>query len=174
MITSRKHIINFCFLLLISAFLLLPSCLSLKNDPDFVGTWQFNEKITSDDLVFNTTRTLVLTKNSYEETYTIQRENAIVISAILGTRGNITMAHSTLIFELKELGTCTLDESEICTGSVQWFGEGTRYWTDNIVYFKKTITGVFEVTGTTLRLTRDLNRDGDYEDTGEDVTFEMI
>jgi len=154
--------------------LIIPSCESFKKDPEFVGTWQFSEKINSDNLVFNTTRTIILTKNSYEETYTIQRENAAVISVILGTRGNIALTHSTLIFELKELGTCTLDESEICTGNVQWFGEGTRYWTDNIIYFKKTITGVFEVIGTTLRLTRDLNLDGDYEDTGEDVTFEMI
>lgn len=167
------------FFLLISILiffvsLIIPSCEFLKKDPDFIGTWQFSEKITSDNLVFNTTRTLELTKNSYEETYTIQRENAAVISAILGTRGNIAMNHSTLIFELKELGTCTLDESEICSGSVQWFSEGTQYWTDNIVYFKKTIIGVFEVIGNTLKLTRDLNLDGDYDDTGEDVTFEMI
>lgn len=174
MIKFVKHpLLFFC---IISSFLLqiFTSCESLKKDPEFIGTWQFSEKITSDDLVFNTTRTIILTKNSYEETYTIQRENVAVISAILGTRGNIAINHSTLIFELKELGTCTLNESEICTGSVQWFGEGTRYWTDNIIYFKKTITGVFEVIGATLRLTRDLNLDGDYEDTGEDVTFEMI
>jgi hypothetical protein len=169
-----KKCLPLYLILIFFTSLSIPSCESLKKDPEFVGTWQFSEKITSDDLVFNTTRTIILTKNSYEETYTIQRENVAVISAILGTRGNIAINHSTLIFELKELGTCTLNESEICTGSVQWFGEGTRYWTDNIIYFKKTITGVFEVIGTTLRLTRDLNLDGDYEDTGEDVTFEMI
>ncbi|MCX6262281.1 MAG: hypothetical protein NTY95_15865 [Bacteroidia bacterium] len=164
------------FILIIVSFfiLIIPSCDSLNKDPEFIGTWQFTEKITSNDLVFNTTRTLILTKNSYEETYTIQRENSAVISSIIGTRGNLEMVRSNLIFELKELGTCTLNESEICTGSVQWFGEGTQYWTDNIVYFKKIVTGVFEVTGTTLRLTRDLNRDGDYEDTGEDVIFELI
>jgi hypothetical protein len=170
----NKYPVLYILIVVLCFILLIPSCESLKKDPEFVGTWQFSEKITSDDLVFNTTRTIILTKNSYEETYTIQRENVAVISAILGTRGNIVKNHSTLIFELKELGTCTLNESEICTGSVQWFGEGTRYWTDNIIYFKKTITGVFEVIGTTLRLTRDLNLDGDYEDTGEDVTFEMI
>lgn len=169
-----KKYFHLYLLLIFIISLFIPSCESLRKDPEFVGTWQFRKKITSDDLVFNTTRTLILTKNSYEEIYTIQRENSTVISAILGTRGNIALTHSTLIFELKELGTCTLNASEICTGSVQWFGEGTRYWTDNIVYFKKTVTGVFEVTGTKLRITRDLNLDGDYEDTGEDVTFEMI
>ncbi len=84
------------------------------------------------------------------------------------------MDRLSLIFELKELGTCALDNSEICTGNIQWYGDGTQYWTDNIVYFKKTVTGAFEVIGNTLRLTRDLNRDFDYEDTGEDVTFEKI
>jgi hypothetical protein len=154
--------------------LLIPSCESLIKDPEFIGTWQFSEKITSDDLVFNTTRTLILTENSFEETYIIQRENSALISSIIGTKGTLVMARSNLIFELKELGSCALNESEICTGNVQWYGEGTKYWTDNIVYFKKTVTGVFEVIGTTLRLTRDLNRDRDYEDTGEDITFEKI
>ncbi|HBC79090.1 MAG TPA: hypothetical protein DCZ51_10710, partial [Bacteroidales bacterium] len=143
-------------------------------DPEFTGTWQFIEKITSDGLAFNTTRTLILTENSYEETYTIQRESSSVISSIIGTKGSLEMGRLNLVFELKELGTCTLNESEICTGNVQWFDDGTKYWTDNIIYFKKTVTGVFEVIGTTLRLTRDLNRDGDFGDTGEDVTFEKI
>lgn len=174
MIRSIKNPALFVLITISFLMLLIPSCESLKNDPEFIGTWQFTEKITSDDLVFNTTRTLILTENSYEETYTIQRENSAVISSIIGTKGNLEMARSNLIFELKELGTCALDNSEICTGNVQWYGEGTQYWTDNIVYFKKTVTGVFEVIGTTLRLTRDLNRDFDYEDTGEDVTFEKI
>ena len=169
-----KKCLPLYLILILFISLLIPSCDSLNKDPEFIGTWKFTEKITSNDLVFNTTRTLILTKNSYEEIYTIQRENSAVISSIIGTRGNIAMTHSTLVFELKELGTCALNESEICTGDVQWFGEGTRFWTDNIVYFKKIVPGVFEVTGTTLRLTRDLNRDGDYEDTGEDVIFELI
>ena len=174
MIRSFKYtaLVALTFISLIT--LIIPSCEALRRDPEFIGTWQFSEKITSDDLVFNTIRILVLTENSYEETYAIQRESSAVISSIIGTKGTLEMGRSNLVFELKELGTCTLNETEICTGNVQWFGDGTKYWTDNIVYFKKTVTGVFEVIGTTLRLTRDLNRDFDYEDTGEDVTFEKI
>jgi hypothetical protein len=174
MIRPIKYPVFFVLIILSLIVIIFPSCESLNKDPEFIGTWQFTEKITSDDLVFNTTRTLILTKNSYEETYTIQRESSALISSIIATKGNLGMARSNLIFELKELGTCALDNSEICTGNVQWYGEGTQYWTDNIVYFKKTVTGVFEVIGNTLRLTRDLNRDFDYEDTGEDVTFERI
>jgi hypothetical protein len=169
-----KKCLPFYLILVLFIPLFIPSCKSLSNDPEFTGTWQFIEKITSDGLAFNTTRTLILTENSYEETYTIQRESSSVISSIIGTKGSLEMGRLNLVFELKELGTCTLNESEICTGNVQWFGDGTKYWTDNIIYFKKTVTGVFEVIGTTLRLTRDLNRDGDYGDTGEDVTFEKI
>ena len=160
-------------LVLVISFM-ITSCEGLIKDHDYVGTWQFSEQISSDNLLYNTTRTIILEKNSYEETYIIQRENSSVISAIIGTSGNLKMSHSTIIFELKELGTCDLDESEICTGDVLWYGEGTQYWIDNIPYFEKTVTGVFEVTGTSMHLTRDLNGDGDYEDTGEDVTFEMI
>jgi hypothetical protein len=171
-----KLIVSPSLHVLIIVSLFIPSCKSLKSDPDFVGTWQFTEKITSNDLVFNTTRTIVLTKTSYEETYTIQRENSTVISATMGTRGNVAVTHSKLVFDLREIGTCVLDQSEACTGNVQWYGEGTQYWTDNMTSYQKQkkVIGVFEVTGTTLRLTRDLNNDSDYEDTGEDVIFEMI
>jgi hypothetical protein len=174
MIRSIKNPALSVLILISLITIIIPSCESLSKDPEFIGTWQFTEKITSDNLVYNTTRTLILSENSYEETYTIKRENSALISSIIGTKGNLGMARSNLIFELKELGTCALDNSEICTGNVQWYGEGTQYWTDNIVYFKKTVTGVFEVIGNTLRLTRDLNRDFDYEDSGEDVTFEKI
>jgi hypothetical protein len=174
MIRSIKYPVLFVLIIISLIAIIIPSCESLNKDPEFTGTWQFSEKITSDDIVFNTTRTLILTKNSYEETYIIKRENSAVISSIIGTKGNLEMTRSNLIFELKELGTCALDNSEICTGNVQWYGDGTQYWTDNIVYFKKTVTGAFEVIGNTLRLTRDLNRDFDYEDAGEDVTFEKI
>jgi len=162
------------FLILFIFTILTISCESLKKDPGYIGTWQFTEQVTADDLVYNTTRTLILTKNTYEETYIIQRENSGTISAIIGTRGSLGLSHTNLIFTLEEIGTCALDESEACTGDVQWYREGTQYWLDNIPYFEKKVAGEYEVSETTLRLTRDLNDDGDIEDTGEDITFEMI
>jgi hypothetical protein len=162
-------------ILIVSLFtLLISSCESLRKDPDYMGTWQFTKKITANNLVYNTTRTLKLTKNTYEETYVIQRENPGTISAIIGTSGSLELTHKNLVFILEEIGTCALNESEACTGDVQWYAEGTQYWQDNIPYFEKKVTGEYEVNETTLRLTRDLNNDGDIEDTGEDVTFEML
>lgn len=168
-----KRLIQHFLLISIIAFI-ISSCESLRKDPDYVGTWQFIEQINIDDLVYNTTRTLIFTKNSYRETYSIQRDNSAIISAIFGTAGTFIMTHSTLIFELEELGTCELDESEICTGNILWYGGGTQYWTDNIPYFERTVTGVYEVTGSSMHLTRDLNGDGDYNDAGEDIIFQMI
>jgi hypothetical protein len=154
--------------------LLIQSCENQKKDPEYVGTWEFSEKITSNELVYNTTRTINLTRNSYEETYLIQRENSGIISAIVGTRGDLSQAHSTLTFSLNELGKCVRDESDACTDDIQWFGQGTEYFNDNIKYFEAEVAGEFQVNGNTLRLVRDLNNDGDQEDTGEDVTFTMI
>lgn len=162
---------------IIISFLVLflaTSCEAWKDDPDYIGTWQYNETITANDMVYNTTRTIVFTKKTYEETYLIKRENSSTITAIIGTSGSIARSRSNLVFELKELGTCVPDNMEVCTEEVQWFGEGSFYWNDNIDYFEKKVTGVFEVDGTTLRLSRDLNNDKDFEDTGEDVIFELI
>jgi hypothetical protein len=173
----HKHLKDriLCFLLNALLFtILITSCESLKKDPAYVGTWQYKEKITTDNMVYNTTRILTLTKDTYEETYAIQRENSSTISAIIGTGGSLGLTHTNLIFTLEKLGTCILDESEACTGNVQWYGEGTLYWNENKPYFEEIVPGEYEVDGTTLWLTRDLNNDGDIEDTGENVKFEML
>jgi hypothetical protein len=174
MIRSIKNPVLFLLILIPFITIIIPSCESLGKDPEFIGTWEFTEKITSDEITYNTTRTIILTKNTWEETYVIQRENSSSISAIFGTSGDVSYSHSHLTFDLKELGTCTLDENEICTGIVEWHGEGSDYWADNEQFFGKKVEGLYESGTSTMRLTRDLNNDGDTLDTGEDVTFEMI
>jgi len=173
MIKTIKY--QFLFVLIpVSLFaLFILSCESLNKDA-YTGTWEYTEKITSDELVYNNVRTITLTKSDYEETYVIRRENSGTIVSIIGTRGDLDQSHSNLTFSLKELGTCGRDESDFCTENIEWYGQGTDYYNDNINYFAVTVTGKFEVAGSTLRLIRDLNEDGDTEDTGEDVTFEMI
>lgn len=163
------------FLLIAFLFtLVISSCESLKKDPAYVGEWQYTEQVTTDDMVYNTTRILILTRDTWEETYSIQRENSSAISAIIGTGGSLGLTHTNLIFTLEKLGTCVLDELDVCTGNVQWYGEGTLYWNENKPYFEEKVPGEYEVDGTTLWLTRDLNNDGDIEDTGENVRFEML
>lgn len=156
--------------------LILFSLISCENqkEPVYAGAWQFTETINVDGLVFSTIRTLTLSRKSYDETYSVQREGSPVLSEIIGTKGDLTPTHSSMIFHLKELGTCIRDASDICTGNVQWYSEGSQYWNDNIPFFKLIIPGEFEAGESTLWLKRDLNTDGDREDPGEDVLFERI
>jgi hypothetical protein len=168
----KKAFYNLLLFLLVPV--IIPSCQSLKDDALFTGTWQHKDVVTADELVFNTTRILTLTKKTYEETYVIVRADEGIISAIIGTKGDLVLSHSNITFLLKELGTCVLDASERCTSSVQWYGEGSQYWTDNIPYFKISVKGDFKADETTLWLKRDLNNDGDFDDTGEEIEFERI
>ncbi len=170
----NRHFLSGVFLCAVITTLLLPACSKFKNDPQFIGTWQFSEQITADDIVYSTTRTLTLAKSSWEETFVIKRQNSAVISAIIGTRGTLGMSHTSLIFYLEELGTCVPDEMDKCTDQVNWYGEGSAYWNLNIQYFEKAVQGEYEVTDNVLKLKRDLNNDGDYNDTGENVIFQMI
>ncbi len=172
-----KIIVKKTFYYLLFPFLIsvvIPSCQSLKDKTLFTGTWQYKGVVTADELVFNTTRTLTLTKKTYEETYVIEREDEEVISGIIGTKGDLIISHSNITFLLKELGTCIPDASDRCTDDVQWYGEASQYWIDNIPYFKISVKGDFEADETTLWLKRDLNNDGDFNDTGEDIEFERI
>lgn len=170
----RKSFILYSLLAFSFIVLLFQSCEILNNDPEYNGTWQATEVITTDGMIYNNLRTISLTKSSYEETYVIMRENQSTPVAIIGTRGSLGSSHSNLIFSLRELGACILDEADACTENVQWFGKGSSYYSDNIRYFQMTVSGQFEINGTSLKLIRDLNADGDTGDEGEDVIFEKI
>jgi len=170
----NRHFLPDLLLIAVIIILFFPACNKFKNDPQFIGTWQFTEQITADDIVYSTTRTLTLAKSSWEETYIIKRQNSADISAIIGTRGTLGMSHTSLVFYLKELGTCVPDEMDKCTDQISWHGEGSAYWNLNIQYFQKAVPAEYEVNDNALTLKRDLNNDGDFSDTGEDVTFQMI
>jgi len=163
-----------CLLPLLCLILFEVTSCDKAKDPIYAGTWQFTETVTTDGLVFNTTRTLTLSGKSYEETYLVEREEAETVSAILGTKGDLSTTHSSLVFYLKELGTCKRDELDACTGIVEWYSEGSGYWNDNIRYFEPIVVGEFEVDETTLWLKRDLNKDDDTGDAGEDLVFKRI
>lgn len=161
-------------IILITCLIFIPLTSCHKEGPAYVGTWQFSEQINSDGLVLNTLRTITLTKRTYEETYRVQRENSAIISEIIGTSGDLSMTHSNMLFTLRKLGICIRDELDICTGNIEWHGDGSQYWRDNIIYFRTEIPGNYEVGEMTLWLTRDLNNDGDTDDAGEDVLFERV
>lgn len=155
------------------SILILFSCES-KDDPPYVGSWRSSGQVITSEIVYNTTRTLILTRSTYEEIYLIQRENQGIIAGILGTKGKLAFSRYYMVFRLGELGTCVRDQSDACTEAVQWFGEGTQYWIDNSPYYESTVKGEYKVDGTTLYLKRDLNNDNDTDDTGEDIEFERI
>lgn len=156
-----------------SITLILFSCES-KDDPVYVGSWRTSGQVVTSDIVYNTTRTLILTRSTYEETYVIRRESSGLIAGIFGTKGKLAFSRYYMVFRLSELGTCVRDQSDACTEEVRWFGEGTQYWTDNSPYFEITVKGEYKVDGTKLFLKRDLNNDKDTDDTGEDIEFERI
>ncbi|MFO7621525.1 MAG: hypothetical protein R6W81_09720 [Bacteroidales bacterium] len=170
----ETHFTSICLLMLLAATLLMPSCERNKEDPLFVGTWESREQIAIGDLTFNTTRTLVLTKKTYEEVYVIRIGNSSYISTVIGRRGDLAVKGTRMTFTLRELGTCATDTEGRCTADTEWHGSGSQYYSDNIQYFKLTLTGEFEAGEFYLRLLIDNNGDGDTEDQGEDVEYERI
>lgn len=171
---TESSYIRICLFLISAVTLFAPSCERLKEDPLFVGTWESREQIAIGDLTFNTTRTLVLTKKTYEEVYVIRIGNSSYISAIIGRRGDLAVKGTRMTFTLRELGTCATDTEGRCTADTEWHGSGSQYYSDNIQYFKLTLTGEFEAGEFYLRLLIDNNGDGDTDDQGEDVEYERI
>lgn len=168
------YIFTFICLSLPLLFFLLPSCEKGSTDTRYRGTWISNDTILADQTSYITSRTLTLTENSYAEVYIISRESTGAIVMVLGLKGGLSVDDNRLTFKLKELGTCVRDDTERCTDEVAWYGSDTSYYTENIDFFRLTVEGEFEVDGESLLLTRDMNGDGDSEDTGEDLVFTRI
>ena len=165
--------LTFLFVIMIisGCMLVVPSCKGTADGDLYIGNWQFADTIMENDITYVTTRTLELTKTSYEETYVIRHRNDSTITAIIGTRGSIVKSRNYFTFRLEELGTCVRDSDYGCTSTLLWYGEGTQYWDYNIQFFSLSVKAELKVNETTLTLIRDLNNDGDTLDLGEEVVF---
>lgn len=147
------------------------SCEKLKEDPLYVGTWEYSTLVTAGELTFNTTRTLVLSRKTYQEVYVIQLSNSPDISSILGTRGDFSVKSNRMTFKMNGVGECIKNMEDKCLSDVEWFDKGTPTYNDYLQYIRESFSGEYDADATILRLVRDINNDGDTEDTGEDIEF---
>lgn len=161
------------FALILTIFL-MQSCEKLKEDPLFAGTWEYTDKIYSGELVFNTTRTLTLSESTFQEIYTIKRDNSSEVITILATKGDLQVNGLTMSFTLKAVGQCVEDAQEKCTSAVEWFTKGSETYDSYIQFFEESYEAEFEADEDYLWLVRDLNDDGDTEDASEEIEFERI
>lgn len=171
-IKRQSSLLSLRIILLISV--IIPSCDKINKDTLYIGTWQHKDVVDTGDLVFNTTRTLILTRTTYEEIYMLQRYNSDVVLSIIGFKGELSVKGTEMTFSLMEIGTCVKDASQNCTDQVIFHGRGTQYYNDNIQYFRLTIKGEYEADENVLQLKRDTNGDGDMEDNGESIEFQRI
>jgi hypothetical protein len=170
---SKCHTIsNMILISLVS--LTLTTCERLKEDPLYVESWQYKDKVYVGEVAYNTTRTLILTKTTYEEVYVMQRDNSSTITTLLGLKGDLTVSGNKMTFKLTAVGECVKDASQNCTSTVQWFPKGSATYNTYIQYLQETVQSEFEADEDYLWLVRDSNNDGDTEDAGEDIEFERL
>ena len=67
----------------------MTTCEWFKDDPLYVGTWQNKDKLYVGDLTYNTTTTLKLTKNTFEQVYSLQCDNSSDITSLPGLKGSL-------------------------------------------------------------------------------------
>lgn len=156
------------------AALMTVTCDHVKDDPLYVGTWEYKDIVYVGEFTYNTTRTIGLTETTFEEIYVMQRDNSSTIATILGLKGSLLVSGSEMTFKLNAVGECIKDGQNQCTGAVEWFAKGTATYNTYIQYLRETVMGEFEASEDYLWLVRDSNNDGDTEDTGEDIYFDRI
>lgn len=162
------------FILFLVLFL-IPSCETLKEDPLFIGSWQFKDKIYSGDVVINTTHTLKLTKSTFEEVIVYQRDNSSSVMSLVGMKGNISVKGTVITFTLTAFGGCLKDASDKCTSTVEWYSKGSaKYNGYAALGLQEVYAGEADADEDYLWLVRDMNKDSDTEDTWEDIEFEQF
>jgi hypothetical protein len=162
-------------MILLIVSVIIPSCETLKEDPLFIGTWQFKDKIYSGELVINTTHTLFITKTTFNEVLIYQRDNSSTIMTLIGLKGDIEINGNELTFKVSSFGECLKDAHDNCTSTPEWFAKGTETFNDYLsLGIQETFQGDFEADEDYLWLVRDMNNDGDTEDSMEDIEFDRI
>lgn len=150
------------------------TCDRQEDDPFYVGTWQYKEKVYAGEFAYNTTRTLILTETTFEEIYVMQRDNSTTIASVLGMKGDLDVSGAGMTFSLQAVGDCVKDAQNKCTSSVQWYVKGSSGYNNYIQYLEETVSGEFEADEDYLWLVRDSNNDGDTDDDWEDMEFERL
>jgi hypothetical protein len=172
-ITGIKSLINIMILLIVSV--IIPSCETLKDDPQYIGSWQYKDKIYSGELVINTTHTLILTKTTFHEVLIYQRDNSSTVMTLIGLKGDIEINGNEMTFKVSAFAECLKDASNNCTSTPEWFAKGTETYNDYLsLGMKETFQGEFEADEDYLWLVRDMNNDSDTEDSMEDIEFDRI
>lgn len=162
-------------IIIILVLMFIPSCETLKEDPLFVGTWQFKDKIYSGDVVINSNHTLKLTKSTFEEIIVYQRDNSSSVMSLVGMKGNISAKGTKITFTLTAFGECQKDASDKCTSSVEWYAKvSAKYNGYAALGLQEIYTGDADADEDYLWLVRDMNNDSDTEDTWEDIEFEQL
>jgi len=160
-------------LIIITLSVIMTRCEWFKNDPLYTGSWEYKDVVYAGDFVYNTTRTLTLTEETFREVYVMQRDNSSTIATILATKGEIEVTGNQISFTLNAVGECLKDAQDKCTSTVEWFPKGSVTYNSYMLYLEETYEGEFEA-DEDLWLIRDMNNDGDTSDDGEDVEFERI
>jgi len=161
-------------LIIITLSVIMTRCEWFKNDPLYTGSWEYKDVVYAGDFVYNTTRTLTLTEETFREVYVMQRDNSSTIATILATKGEIEVTGNQISFTLNAVGECLKDAQDKCTSTVEWFPKGSVTYNSYMLYLEETYEGEFEADEDYLWLIRDMNNDGDTSDDGEDVEFERI
>jgi len=161
-------------LIIITLSVIMTRCEWFKNDPLYTGSWEYKDVVYAGDFVYNTTRTLTLTEETFREVYVMQRDNSSTIATILATKGEIEVTGNQISFTLNAVGECLKDAQDKCTSTVEWFPKGSATYNSYMLYLEETYEGEFEADEDYLWLIRDMNNDGDTSDDGEDVEFERI
>ena len=152
--------------------LIIPSCETLKDDPLYIGTWQYKDKIYSGELIINTTHTLIITKTTFHEVLIYQRDNSNTVMTLMGLKGDIEINDNEMTFKVSAFGECLKDEHDNCTSTPEWFAKGTETYNDFLsLGMQESFKGEFEADENYLWLLRDMNNDSDTEDNWEDIEF---
>jgi hypothetical protein len=154
--------------------LLMTKCEWFRDDPLYVGVWQYKDVVSAGEFTYNTTRTLTLTKDTYEEIFVMQRDNSSTIATTLALKGDLEVDGDKMTFNLTAVGDCVKDVQDKCTSQVEWFAKGSSTYNTYIQYLEESYEGEFEADEDYLWLVRDMNNDSDTEDDGEDIEFERL
>lgn len=153
---------------------LLTACKKDEPDPEYVGTWSADQMLTIGDTQVQMREMMTLTINSFDDLMQLLNESDNKYVNYFELLGSMAVTNNIVNGTISEIGVSSFDPiTGKPTGQILKYKEGTTGY-DNFFAQNgqsKSFGFEFSISGNSMTVMSDNNRDGDYEDAGEKVIY---
>ncbi len=140
---------------------------------DYLGTWVTEQTVPTDLGELQVRDIITFSPTTFTEVAKILDESTNNWIDFIGRKGNIAVGKGSMDVTLTEAGTTGLDDLGNPTGVITYYKDGTTEFDQvlQLMEMEKQYKAIYTVSGNTMTLKSDNNKNGSYDDEDEVHVF---